>query len=139
MIATYASIDKGQVVCYYTVYLSIMGYRAHSGSNIVNEQNPPKRKIVLLKLAEVKALTKLSHASIYRLIATKRFPKPIKLGEAASAWIASEINEWLESRIEKRNQETQEELAREEMVREALAETTPLPSSNPLLVKRVNV
>jgi prophage regulatory protein len=115
-----------------------MGYRAHSGSNIVNEQNPPKRKIVLLKIAEVKALTKLSHPSIYRLIATKRFPRPIKLGDAASAWIASEINEWLESRIEKRNQEAQEELAREEMVKEALAEANPPLSSNPLLMKRAN-
>ncbi|MEE2749373.1 MAG: AlpA family phage regulatory protein [Pseudomonadota bacterium] len=27
------------------------------------------------------------------------FPAPVKLGARASAWIESEINEWIESRI----------------------------------------
>jgi len=53
----------------------------------------------ILKLTEVKATTALSGSSIYRGAANGTFPKPIKLGERASGWIASEVAQWLEERI----------------------------------------
>ena len=56
----------------------------------------------VIKLKEVKHLTKLSTASIYRQIKNKSFPKQIKLGERSSAWFYEEIMQWLEDkRIER--------------------------------------
>ncbi len=57
----------------------------------------------LMKLDEVKQETRLSRSSIYRLAKTGDFPKPIKLGERSSGWLESEINAWIDSRIEQRD------------------------------------
>lgn len=54
----------------------------------------------ILKLHEVIHTTKQSSSSIYRGAANGTFPKPIKLGERSSGWIASEVDQWLEDRIE---------------------------------------
>ena len=62
--------------------------------------NPSSNKVI--KLNEVKRLTTLSTASIYRQIKNKSFPKQIKLGERSSAWFLEEIIQWLEDkRIER--------------------------------------
>jgi prophage regulatory protein len=56
----------------------------------------------VIKLNEVKHLTTLSTASIYRQIKEDSFPKQIKLGERSSAWFYEEIIQWLEDkRIER--------------------------------------
>ena len=56
----------------------------------------------VIKLKEVKKLTTLSTASIYRQIKDKSFPRQIKLGERSSAWFYDEIIQWLEDkRIER--------------------------------------
>ena len=56
----------------------------------------------VIKLKEVKKLTTLSTASIYRQIKDKSFPKQIKLGERSSAWFYEEIIQLLEDkRIER--------------------------------------
>ena len=34
-----------------------------------------------------------------------RFPKPIKLGKRGSAWLVSEVDAWLQSRIDERDVE----------------------------------
>lgn len=52
-----------------------------------------------LRLTEIKNLTGLSRSTIYMRIAEQRFPKPIKLGERAIAWLESDINAWMEQRI----------------------------------------
>ena len=52
----------------------------------------------VLRLPEVLEQTKLSKASVYRLVATNEFPCPIKLGERAVGWRASEIDAWLDTR-----------------------------------------
>lgn len=54
----------------------------------------------ILKLSEVKLITGLSGSSIYRGAANGTFPKPIKLSERSSGWIKSEIELWLQERIE---------------------------------------
>ena len=52
----------------------------------------------VIKLNEVKHLTTLSTASIYRQIKEDSFPKQIKLGERSSAWFYEEIIQWLEDK-----------------------------------------
>lgn len=53
----------------------------------------------LLKLPEVKAYTGKSRSSIY---GDPTFPRPIKIGPRASAWIESEVIAWIEARIAQR-------------------------------------
>lgn len=53
----------------------------------------------IIKLSIVIATTGLSGSSIYRLAAQGLFPKPIKLSSRSSGWIDSEIDSWIESRI----------------------------------------
>lgn len=49
-----------------------------------------------IRLPEVLERTGFSKAWIYRLISQNRFPKPIKLGERAIAFLESEIDDWIE-------------------------------------------
>ena len=62
-----------------------------------------------LRMPEVRDLIGLSRPQIYLLVSRGKFPKQVKLGEKASAWLRSEVLEWMESRIrESRDIETQE-------------------------------
>lgn len=55
----------------------------------------------ILRLPAVMASTGLSRSTIYLRIAQGTFPKPVNLGGArAVGWLESEIQEWLERRIE---------------------------------------
>lgn len=58
-----------------------------------------------IKLKEVIVLTGLSRSHIYALAQKDQFPKPVKLTERSSAWVAYEVQEWIESRIQARNGE----------------------------------
>ncbi|NRP10610.1 MULTISPECIES: AlpA family transcriptional regulator [unclassified Marinobacterium] len=62
-------------------------------------------KTTLLKLTDVIAATGLSRSYIYHLAKQGAFPKPIKLSERSSAWVQSELEAWIDSRIALRNQE----------------------------------
>ncbi len=57
----------------------------------------------IIKLNKVKNLTALSRTTIYRLIANGKFPKQIKLSERSSGWLLSEIDEWLDEKINARD------------------------------------
>lgn len=52
-----------------------------------------------LRLPEVQRRTGLSRSSIYAAMA-RGFPRPVKLSERSSAWIESEIDVWIQGRIE---------------------------------------
>lgn len=54
----------------------------------------------ILRLPEVKARTGLSRSTIYLRISQGAFPPPISLGGRAVGWVDTEIQEWLEERIE---------------------------------------
>lgn len=53
----------------------------------------------LIRLPEVQRRTGYSKSWIYRLISQKCFPVPIKLGTRSIAFIESEIDAWIEQRI----------------------------------------
>jgi prophage regulatory protein len=54
-----------------------------------------------LRLPEVRLRVPYSRATIYRLIAERRFPRPINLGDRAVAWRESDINSWIQARIDR--------------------------------------
>lgn len=54
----------------------------------------------ILRLPAVKARTGLSRSTIYLRISEGSFPSPVSLGGRAVGWIESEINDWLNQKIE---------------------------------------
>ncbi len=56
-----------------------------------------------IRLPEVMALTGLSRSSIYLGVSEGRFPAQIQLGERSVAWLESDIQNWMESCINNRN------------------------------------
>lgn len=56
----------------------------------------------LLKLPEVMTRTSLSRSQIYALAQRGEFPKPVKLSERSSAWVDSEVVEWIDQKIAER-------------------------------------
>lgn len=53
----------------------------------------------LLRLPEVLARTGLSRSRLY---ADPSFPKGVKIGERAVAWVENEVQEWVDARIAER-------------------------------------
>jgi prophage regulatory protein len=68
--------------------------------NIIQSENRPVER--LIRIAEVKRLTGLSTATVYRKISAKEFPRPVALGVMARAWPLSEVQDWIAGRIEVR-------------------------------------
>lgn len=54
----------------------------------------------LIRLPEVMKKTGFGKAWIYRLISQNRFPQPVKIGIRATAFVESEIDEWIQLIIE---------------------------------------
>lgn len=59
----------------------------------------------LIRLNEVQRRTGYSKAWIYRLMSQKRFPTSVKIGTRAIAFVESEIDEWINDRIEESRKE----------------------------------
>ena len=57
----------------------------------------------LLRLPEVQKKTGLGHDSVYRLARRGQFPRPIKIGLHASAWLESEVDAFIVGRIAERD------------------------------------
>ncbi|ENM3809241.1 transcriptional regulator [Vibrio cholerae] len=55
-----------------------------------------------LKLKEVMEKTALSRSAIYRKMNDGEFPKSVNLGDMAVAWVESEVDEWMDERLERR-------------------------------------
>lgn len=53
----------------------------------------------MIRIAQVQEQTGLPRSTIYDLIADGRFPKQVKLSERCSAWVESEIQDWISERI----------------------------------------
>ena len=56
-----------------------------------------------IRLSEVIERTGLSKSTIYLYINQAQFPPPLKLGARVSAWLESEVNQWIEEKISSRN------------------------------------
>lgn len=58
---------------------------------------PPAR---LFRLPTVIRMTGLGRSTIYRMIAKKQFPGPVRLGDRAVAWRQIDIDQWIDDRTE---------------------------------------
>lgn len=72
------------------------------GRSIFTDGKGPRR---LLRYADLKATRGITYTRthLYRLEASGNFPKRVKMGEGAIAWVESEIDEYLEKRIAERS------------------------------------
>ena len=59
----------------------------------------------ILKVKQVAEEINVSVPQVYKLVSLGRFPKPIKLGERGSGWLTSEIDAWLQSKVDARDEE----------------------------------
>ncbi|WP_316378477.1 AlpA family transcriptional regulator [Enterobacter hormaechei] len=57
----------------------------------------------LIRLSEVQKRIGYSKAWIYRLLKEKRFPQSVKIGSRSIAFVESEVDEWINQRIEARD------------------------------------
>jgi len=53
----------------------------------------------LIRMKQIKEMTTLSQATIYRLIAKGSFPKQVVIGDRAAVWIEDEVVDFLNQRI----------------------------------------
>lgn len=54
----------------------------------------------ILRLPAVKARTGLSRSTIYQRIGEGQFPRPVKLGPRAVGWLETDVDAWLDARIQ---------------------------------------
>jgi len=52
----------------------------------------------IIRAREITEIVGLSRPYLYVLIASGKFPEPVKLSSRASGWHESQIKEWIESR-----------------------------------------
>jgi len=57
----------------------------------------------LLTLKEVAARTRLSRATIYKMVRSGDFPRQVRIGAAKVAWFRSEVESWLQQRADARS------------------------------------
>ena len=55
-----------------------------------------------MRINEVMSLIGLSRSQIYVLVSRGEFPKQVKVSEKASAWLASEVETWMNERVASR-------------------------------------
>lgn len=56
------------------------------------------RKDRLLRVDEVTRITGLARSTIYKMMDSGTFPRPLRVGERAVRWRESDVVAWLESR-----------------------------------------
>jgi len=54
----------------------------------------------ILRLPAVIERTGLSRSTVYLMMSKGRFPSSISLGDRAVGWLETDINEWLERKVE---------------------------------------
>jgi prophage regulatory protein len=59
----------------------------------------------LIRLKEVIAMTGLSRASVYKFVSENKFPAQISLGYRCVAWVESEVQQWIDQRVQESRRE----------------------------------
>lgn len=61
-------------------------------------------EIVYIKINEVRRLTGLSTATIYRRMSESDFPKQVPLGKGCVRWVEAEVKAWVRKKMEQARQ-----------------------------------
>jgi len=59
-------------------------------------------EVRLIKIDEVLAICGKSKSDLYASISKGTFPRPVKLSVRSSAWVKSEVIDWVEARMRER-------------------------------------
>lgn len=54
---------------------------------------------VLIRRKEVERRVGFKRAYIYKMIARGDFPRPVKIGKRAVAWVEATVDDWIRGRI----------------------------------------
>lgn len=57
----------------------------------------------LIRLSEVLKMSGLSRTALYKRIRAREFPAPVKLSERSVAWLQSEVNAWVDAKVQARD------------------------------------
>jgi len=57
----------------------------------------------LIRLPETLSRAGVSRSYVYDAVKKGEFPKPVKVTERTSAWVESEVQEWIDQRIAERD------------------------------------
>ena len=60
----------------------------------------------LMRLPEVIKLTGFRRSQIYRLVNIGEFPKQVKISSKSVAWLESELEEWMDKKIQESRKNT---------------------------------
>ena len=58
---------------------------------------------MLLKIQKVIELSTLSRSTIYRLVESGKFPRPVKLTTRTIGWVEEEVRDFLQEKIDNRD------------------------------------
>jgi prophage regulatory protein len=65
---------------------------------------PESKHELILKKPSVLNMVGMSAPTLWRRVKDKSFPQPISLGGRSVGWLQSEVNEWIKTRVDLRNQ-----------------------------------
>ena len=66
---------------------------------VVHQSRPVVPRDRLIRLPAVESLTATKKSAIYKMIASKSFPAPIRLSARHVAWSESAVLQWVQDRI----------------------------------------
>ena len=64
----------------------------------------PQQLQLFIRLPEVRQKVGMSKSFVYDLITQDKFPKPVKVSPRISCWVAAEVDQWVQERIDARDQ-----------------------------------
>ena len=69
----------------------------------LNSEKPLNERERLIRIAVVCALTGIPKSSIYVLLKEGKFPRPVQISTRCIAFVESEIQDWIDARIQARD------------------------------------
>ena len=63
----------------------------------------PQQLELFIRLPAVLQKVGMSKSFVYDLITQDKFPKPVKVSPRISCWVAAEVDQWVQERIDARD------------------------------------
>ena len=79
--------------------MTIKEFPAQSCAGKPSPQRTSEQQSPFLRMPDVSKITTYTPQHLYKLIERGEFPKPIKLGLRRSAWLRTEIDQWILDKI----------------------------------------